>query len=125
VDVAERDQVPREEGEKAGEVRPRAGVGQREAMSSSPRAVSSSLVPGPGTVQRRREKRRRRHGLWMGCEERENPIWATKRLMPSMGCGMGYRLGQIFCVNSVWRDLFHVSVLLWVVGWRQPYNRKL
>jgi hypothetical protein len=58
VDVAEHDQVPREEGEKAREVRPRAGVGQREAMSSSPRAVSSSLVPGPGTVRGRREKRR-------------------------------------------------------------------
>jgi hypothetical protein len=66
VDVAERTgRVSREEGEKAGEVRPRAGAGQREAVSSSPRAVSSSSVPGPGTVQGRREKWRGRCELWM------------------------------------------------------------
>jgi hypothetical protein len=33
---------------------------------------------------------------WMGYEERENPTWIAKPLMPSMPLAIGYRLGMIF-----------------------------
>jgi hypothetical protein len=57
VDVTEHaGQVPHEEDEKAGEARPRASAGQRKAVSSLPRVMSSMSVPGVGTVQGRREK---------------------------------------------------------------------
>jgi hypothetical protein len=39
-------------------------------------------------------------------DERENLIWVMKRPMPSIGIGLGYRLGFIFWMNSTRRNLF-------------------
>jgi hypothetical protein len=77
---------------------------------------STFLGGGRGEGHRRRRSGGRSPVAGGGSAERENLISVMKRVTSLMG----YQLGTICLMNSHRWDLYRVSVVVCVIGWRQP-----